>query len=111
MAEPVLAVEELTVTFPGSGGDVRAVRGIDYELRRGEVLGIVGESGSGKSASATAITGLLPRTAVVDGSVLLDGEQLLGREDDEMAKVRGKRIAVVFQDPLSALTPVYTIGD
>jgi peptide/nickel transport system ATP-binding protein len=109
--DPVLEVRGLTVTFPGQSGDVRAVRGIDYELRRGEVLGIVGESGSGKSASATAITGLLPRTAVVGGSVLLDGEELLGREDDEMAKVRGKRIAVVFQDPLSALTPVYTIGD
>jgi peptide/nickel transport system ATP-binding protein len=109
--DPVLQVRDLTVTFPGQAGDVRAVRGIDYELRRGEVLGIVGESGSGKSASATAITGLLPRTAVVEGSVLLDGEELLGREDEEMAKVRGKRIAVVFQDPLSALTPVYTIGD
>jgi len=109
--DPVLQVRDLKVTFPGQAGDVRAVRGIDYELRRGEVLGIVGESGSGKSASATAITGLLPRTAVVEGSVLLDGEELLGREDEEMAKVRGKRIAVVFQDPLSALTPVYTIGD
>jgi peptide/nickel transport system ATP-binding protein len=108
---PVLQVRGLTVTFPGQSGDVRAVRGIDYELRRGEVLGIVGESGSGKSASATAITGLLPRTAAVGGSVLLHGEELIGRSDDEMAKVRGKQIAVVFQDPLSALTPVYTIGD
>jgi peptide/nickel transport system ATP-binding protein len=108
---PVLQVSGLTVTFPGQSGDVRAVRGIDYELRRAEVLGIVGESGSGKSASATAITGLLPRTATVGGSVLLHGEELIGRNDDEMAKVRGKHIAVVFQDPLSALTPVYTIGD
>jgi peptide/nickel transport system ATP-binding protein len=111
MAEPVLAVRGLKVTFPGSAGDVRAVRGVDYELRPGEVLGIVGESGSGKSASALAVTGLLPRYAQVEGSVLLDGEELVGRDDEAMAKVRGKRIAVVFQDPLSALTPVYTIGD
>jgi len=111
MADPVLAVRGLTVTFPGSAGDVRAVRGIDYELQRGEVLGIVGESGSGKSASATAVTGLLPASAVVDGSIRLDGEELIGLDDARMAKVRGKRIAMVFQDPLSALTPVYTVGD
>jgi len=111
MADPVLAVRGLTVTFPGSAGDVRAVRGIDYELQPGEVLGIVGESGSGKSASATAVTGLLPASAVVDGSIKLDGEELIGLDDARMAKVRGKRIAMVFQDPLSALTPVYTVGD
>ena len=111
MADPVLAVRGLTVTFPGSAGDVRAVRGIDYELQRGEVLGIVGESGSGKSASALAVTGLLPQYAKVEGSVLLDGKEIVGQDDAGMAKIRGKRIAVVFQDPLSALTPVYTIGD
>jgi len=111
MADPVLAVRGLNVTFPGSAGDVRAVRGIDYELQPGEVLGIVGESGSGKSASATAVTGLLPGNAVVDGSIKLDGEELIGLDDARMAKVRGKRIAMVFQDPLSALTPVYTVGD
>jgi len=108
--DPVLAVRGLTVTFPGQSGDVRAVRGIDYELARGEVLGIVGESGSGKSASATAVTGLLPRHAKIEGSVKLDGQELLGLDDEGMAKIRGKRIAMVFQDPLSALTPVYTVG-
>jgi peptide/nickel transport system ATP-binding protein len=111
MADPVLAVRDLTVTFPGSAGDVRAVRGIDYELAPGEVLGIVGESGSGKSASATAVTGLLPQQAIVTGSIALDGQELLGLDDARMAKIRGKRIAMVFQDPLSALTPVYTVGD
>src|SRR3954469_3048000 len=110
MAEPILEVRDLRVTFPGSGGDVRAVRGISYELQRGEVLGIVGESGSGKSASATAVNGLLPAHAVVDGSVTLDGQELIGLDDERMAKIRGKRIAMVFQDPLSAPTPVYTIG-
>jgi glutathione transport system ATP-binding protein len=109
--DAVLEVRGLTVTFPGSAGDVRAVRGIDYELRRGEVLGIVGESGSGKSASATAITGLLPANAVVDGSIKLDGQELIGLDDARMAQIRGKRISMVFQDPLSALTPVYTVGD
>ena len=111
MAEPVLAVRGLTVTFRGSGGDVRAVRGINYDLRPGEVLGIVGESGSGKSASATAVTGLLPGHAVIEGSIKLEGEELIGLDDARLAKIRGKRIAMVFQDPLSALTPVYTVGD
>src|SRR3954447_23953986 len=111
MAEPILTVRDLRVTFPGSGGNVRAVRGIDYELQRGEVLGIVGESGSGKSASATAVTGLLPQHALVDGSIKLEGQELVGLEDGPMARIRGKRIAMVFQDPLSALTPVYTVGD
>src|SRR4051795_12251368 len=111
MAEPILAVRGLEVTFPGRAGDVRAVRGIDYELRPGEVLGIVGESGSGKSASATAVAGLLPAHAVVTGSAHLAGEELLGLDDAGMARIRGKRIAMVFQDPLSALTPVYTVGD
>ena len=110
MASPVLTVRDLTVTFPGRAGDVRAVRGIDYELAPGEVLGIVGESGSGKSASATAVNGLLPGHAVINGSVKLDGQELLGLDDAGMAAIRGKRIAMVFQDPLSALTPVYTVG-
>jgi peptide/nickel transport system ATP-binding protein len=109
--DPVLAVRDLRVTFPGSAGDVRAVRGIDYDLRRGEVLGIVGESGSGKSASATAVTGLLPQHAHIEGSIKLDGQELVGLDDARMANIRGKRIAMVFQDPLSALTPVYTVGD
>jgi glutathione transport system ATP-binding protein len=109
--DPVLTVRDLRVTFPGSAGDVRAVRGIDYELRRGEVLGIVGESGSGKSASATAVTGLLPQNAIIEGSIKLEGQELVGLDDARMATIRGKRIAMVFQDPLSALTPVYTVGD
>ncbi len=112
---PVLAVQDLTVTFPGGSGptgagEVRAVRGIGYELARGEVLGIAGESGSGKSASAAAVMGLLPSTARVEGSVRLDGRELSGLADSELADLRGRRIAMVFQDPLSALTPVYSVG-
>ncbi|SKA17890.1 peptide/nickel transport system ATP-binding protein [Marinactinospora thermotolerans DSM 45154] len=110
---PVLEVTDLHVTFPGVGKapDVRAVRGVSYALRRGEVLGIVGESGSGKSVSSLAAMGLLPDYAQIRGSVRLHGEELLGLDDREMAKRRGKSIAMVFQDPLSGLTPVYTVGD
>jgi peptide/nickel transport system ATP-binding protein len=108
MSDPVLRVSDLHVTFAGG---VRAVRGIGYELRRGEVLGIVGESGSGKSASAQAVMGLLPANADVQGSVVLNGQELIGLGDAALSRVRGDSIAMVFQDPLSALTPVYTIGD
>jgi len=107
---PVLEVRDLHVTFPTPDGPVRAVRGIDLTLRRGEVLGIVGESGSGKSVTSTAILGLLPSTAQVTGSIRLDGEELLGKGDKAMSAIRGARISMVFQDPLSAFTPVYTVG-
>jgi peptide/nickel transport system ATP-binding protein len=104
-------VQDLHVTFGSEAGDVRAVRGVSYDLHPGEVLGIVGESGSGKSVSAMAILGLLPDNARVAGSVKLRGRELLGLNDKQMSKIRGKDIAMVFQDPLSALTPVFTVGD
>ena len=110
---PVLEVIDLTVTFPGMNNnpDVKAVRGVSYAVHRGEVLGIVGESGSGKSVSSMAAMGLLPEHAEITGSVLLHGEEILGKNDKEMARKRGKVISMVFQDPLSGLTPVYTVGD
>src|SRR3954452_11234458 len=107
---PLLEVRDLSVTFPQSTGDVRAVRGISYTVREGEFLGIVGESGSGKSVSSMAIMGLLPRNAQLTGDILLRGESLLNKEDRELSRLRGKEIAMIFQDPLSALTPVYTVG-
>jgi peptide/nickel transport system ATP-binding protein len=110
-AEPILRVRDLHVRFPTPRGTVHAVRGVDLELRRGEVLGIVGESGSGKSVTSMAVLGLLPDTTNVSGSVELDGEELLGRSDKQMSRLRGDKVAMVFQDPLSAFTPVYTIGD
>ncbi len=110
MSDSVLRVRDLAVTFPGRSGDVQAVRGIDFDLARGEVLGLVGESGCGKSATALAVTGLLPDSARVAGSVRLGGRELIGLDDDALSGVRGSRISIVFQDPLSALTPVYTIG-
>jgi peptide/nickel transport system ATP-binding protein len=109
--EPILRVRGLDVRFPTPRGTVHAVRGVDLDLRRGEVLGIVGESGSGKSVTSMAVLGLLPDTTKVSGSVRLDGEELLGRSDRQMSRLRGDKVAMVFQDPLSAFTPVYTIGD
>jgi peptide/nickel transport system ATP-binding protein len=108
---PLLAVSDLTVTFPSEAGPLRAVRSISYEVMAGEFLGLVGESGSGKSVSSLAVMNLLPPHAQVGGSVRLDGEEILGRPDAELSRLRGKRMAMVFQDPLSALTPVYTVGD
>src|SRR5215813_10750159 len=84
---------------------------MSYQVHRGEVLGIVGESGSGKSVSSLAVMGLLPPHATVSGSVRFNGEELLGRSDRELSAIRGRKISMVFQDPLSALTPVYTVGD
>ena len=108
---PLLSVRDLHVTFGSEAGDVRAVRGVSYDLHPGEVLGIVGESGSGKSVSSMAVLGLLPDNARVSGSIQLEGRELLGLSDKAMSKVRGKDIAMVFQDPLSALTPVFSVGD
>jgi peptide/nickel transport system ATP-binding protein len=107
----VLEVSDLEVSFPSESGTVTAVRGVTYEVAPGEVLGIVGESGSGKSVSALAIMGLLPSTARIRGSVRFRGRELLALDDGELTQIRGQGISMVFQDPLSALTPVYTVGD
>jgi peptide/nickel transport system ATP-binding protein len=107
----LLEVTDLKVTFPTNAEDVTAVRGLDFHVDSGEVLAIVGESGSGKSASAMALIGLLPPYAEVSGSVRLHGEELIGLGDQQMSRIRGNKIGTVFQDPMSALTPVYTVGD
>ena len=107
----VLSVQDLTVSFPSEAGAVRAVRGISFDLAAGEVLGIVGESGSGKSVTSLAIMGLLPETATLTGSIKLHGDELIGKGDDDLSKLRGNELAMVFQDPLSSLTPIYTVGD
>jgi oligopeptide/dipeptide ABC transporter ATP-binding protein len=106
----LLDVDNLTVEFPTDDGLVKAVRGVSYQLRRGDSLGIVGESGSGKSVTSLAVLGLLPRTARISGSVRFKGEQLLGRTENEYTEIRGKKIAMIFQDPLTSLNPVYPVG-
>ena len=112
-ATELLTVRDLRVEFAAGRGRpaLPAVRGVDLTLRRGETLGIVGESGSGKSVTALAVLGLLPATATVHGSVELEGRDLVGLPGRELARIRGRRISMVFQDPLSAFTPVYRIGD
>ncbi|MFG1908341.1 ABC transporter ATP-binding protein [Kribbella sp. NPDC048928] len=110
MADPVLEVHDLHVTFSTEGGPVPAVDGIDFAVAPGQTLAIVGESGSGKSVSSAAVMGLLPSNAAVTGEVLLDGRELNGLPNDELRKIRGNDIAMVFQDALSALNPYYSVG-
>ena len=110
-SEPVISVRDLTVSFASEAGTVHAVRGMNFDLYPGKTLGIVGESGSGKSVTSMAIMGLLDKNASVKGSITYHGEELLNKSDFEMSEIRGKGIAMVFQDPLSALTPVFSIGD
>jgi peptide/nickel transport system ATP-binding protein len=106
----LLTVRELGVDFPTEDGVVHAVRNVSFEVRAGEVLGIVGESGCGKSVSAQAIMGLLPRTAAVSGSISFRGRELVGLSERQWQQVRGRDIGMVFQDPMSSLNPVYTVG-
>lgn len=110
MSAPVLQIRDLTVTFNTPLGPLSAVRGIDLDVHAGEMLAVVGESGSGKSVSFLAAMGLLPKTAVVTGSVVLDGKQLVGASAKELRAVRGHLMSMIFQDPLSALNPVHKIG-
>ena len=88
-------------------GKVQAVRGVDLDVGRGEMVGIVGESGSGKSVTFLGLMGLLPKSAMITGSAKVNGEELVGLTSKQLMKVRGKKIAMIFQDPLSALNPVH----
>lgn len=107
----ILRVEDLTVRFPTDDGMVNAVRGVSYTLHPREVLGIVGESGSGKSVSSMAVMGLLPRTAKVEGKVLFRGDDVLRMRADQQRSLRGRKIGMIFQDPMTAMNPVLTVGN
>jgi len=108
----ILKVDDLRVSFATEDGVVQAVSGVSFELRAGEVLAIVGESGSGKSVTAQTITGLTRApNARITGSVTYRGRELNGLDDDQLRDVRGEQIAMIFQDPMTSLNPVYRVGD
>ncbi|MBB1516812.1 ABC transporter ATP-binding protein [Tessaracoccus sp. MC1679] len=111
MSEPFLRVTDLRVSFPTDDGVVKAVDGLTFTLHKGTTLGIVGESGSGKSVTSLAIMGLHRGSrAQVSGEILLDGQDLLTISDEELRRLRGRKLAMIFQDPLSAMHPYYTVG-
>ncbi|MCD7716828.1 MAG: ABC transporter ATP-binding protein [Lachnospiraceae bacterium] len=109
-SDVLLEVKNLAISFFNKTGEIQAVRGISYTLRRGEVLGIVGESGSGKSVSSHAILRLTPDTGLVkSGEILFDGRDILKMEKKELQELRGNRIAMIFQDPMTSLDPLFTV--
>ena len=110
--EPLLRVEGLRTEFPTRAGVFRAVNGVSFDLGRGETLGIVGESGSGKSVTALSLVRLVaPPGRVVGGTVMFEGKNLLAASDKDLRRVRGGRIGFVFQDPMTSLNPLMTVGD
>ena len=108
--EAILSVRDLRVEFVGSGRAVPAVRGVDFDLAPGEVLGVVGESGSGKSVTALSLLGLLPDTAQVSGSITVSGNEVVGATEEEIRQLRGSEIGIIFQDPMTTLNPVVRVG-
>src|SRR5512145_720723 len=107
---PLIDVRDLRVMLPGVRGPLAALRGVSFALGRGDKLGLIGESGCGKSLTALALMGLLPEGAQVEGSIRLNGQELVGLDEDAMAQLRGNRIAMIFQEPMTALNPLHTIG-
>ena len=106
----LLEVRDLRVVLPTARGPAAALRGVSFAMARSEKLGLIGESGCGKSLTALAIMGLLPEGARVEGSLRLNGQELVGLSDDAMAALRGDRVAMVFQEPMTALNPLHTLG-
>lgn len=112
MKETILKVKNLTISFQTLDGKIKAVRGVDFDLKKGETLAIVGESGSGKSVSMKAINRVLPKNNIIDNTseIIYNGQNLLKFSDVEMEQVRGKKIAMIFQDPMTSLNPTMTVG-
>ena len=109
--DKILEVKDLVINFKTDAGLVQAVRGVSFDLSRGETLCIVGESGSGKSVTSKAIMGILAGNAIVEnGQIMYEGENLLEVSEDEFYKIRGHKIGMIFQDPLSSLNPIVRIG-
>jgi ABC-type microcin C transport system duplicated ATPase subunit YejF len=108
---PLFALRDLRVAFATSEGEAQAVRGVDIEVAAGEVVAIVGESGSGKSQTLLAALGLLPGNGRATGSARLEGEELIGASEARLNRVRGSKVAMIFQEPMTALEPLYTVGD
>ncbi|MBI2862819.1 MAG: ABC transporter ATP-binding protein, partial [Chloroflexi bacterium] len=113
MAEPVIEVQDLQTYLFTRRGVVKAVDGISFAIGQGEIVGLVGESGSGKTMTSLSLLRLVPQPAgkIVGGHILFEGEDLLSLSDDRMRAIRGKKIAMILQDPLTALNPVYNIGN
>ncbi len=111
-SENILEVKDLEVSFFTYAGEVKAVRGVSYDLKPGEILGIVGESGSGKSVSSYALMGIIPEPGkVVGGSICFNGKDITKMSEKELRTIRGKEIGMIFQDPMTSLNPVFTIGN
>ena len=112
MEENILEVKNLETSFFTHVGEVKAVRGVSFSVKKGEILGIVGESGSGKSVSLMSMMQLIEHPGKIkNGEVFFEGNDLLKKKEKEMLNVRGKEIAMIFQDPMSSLNPVYRIGN
>jgi peptide/nickel transport system ATP-binding protein len=107
---PILTLKDLSITFRTEDGPLSAVDRVSLEVGDGEVLAVVGESGCGKSVTAMSIAGLLPRTATVTGSVVLDGTELIGAGQRTLRSIRGREVAYIFQEPMTSLNPVFTVG-
>src|SRR5690349_21611099 len=108
---PVLSVRDLKVEFPTRRGTLTAIDGVSFDIAPGEVLGVVGESGAGKSITGTAIIGLLePPGRIAGGEIRLEGERIDNLKPEAMRKIRGRRIGAIFQDPLTSLNPLFTVG-
>ena len=109
--DKILEVKELKISFRTSSGTVKAVRDISFDLERGKTLAIVGESGSGKSVTSKAVLGILAGNSIIEGGeILYDGKDLLKISEEEMYKLRGDKLSMIFQDPLSSLNPIVKIG-